>query len=575
MNNKNIFFAIMIMFFAIFLNSCQKDDQDVSNATGEITLSFSEITENLKSASTVVPYAIVATIIDESGNTICDEVEMELYSFGSEYVTQALTLDPGDYQLTEYYVIDSDNNVIYATPQEGSTYASWVEDPLPIDFSVSKDEVTALAPEVVSTENSDPEDFGYTTFRLNVVESFDFLMAVFAYDETQLSYELTSATVTVTADSIELVSEDVDALTDTISVPDTYDSYVIKVEKDGYTTYYDTISNSELQKYYSSDDYGPMKVYLSEEEEEDAITLVTDQSTLADVTIGLRAEGEANATYVINWGDEEYTNVSDVENATYESHTYSNEGVYTIQIMGDIDVLTWLVGGVNSQITDADISLGKNLENVIFSQNNLTSLDVSNNTNLISLNVNRNYSITDLDLTNNVNLTNLYVSDNELSNLDVSMLTQLKTLWCSSNNLSTLNVSNNTNLTSFICGSNNLTSIDVSNNISLNQLYVTDMSTITSLDISKNTELSSLAISKTNISDLDISNNTQLSYINLACEGFSEEAINSFIIQLYDNVSSNNVIDGHLYNYEIDPTDSVAIADLQDLQDTYNWTITQ
>jgi Leucine-rich repeat (LRR) protein len=76
--------------------------------------------------------------------------------------------------------------------------------------------------------------------------------------------------------------------------------------------------------------------------------------------------------------------------------------------------------------------------------NNLTSLDVSNNTKLKSLHCNNN-SITSLDVSNNSMLTSLHCSFNALTNLDVSNNTKLEKLLCSNNNLSVLNMKNGAN----------------------------------------------------------------------------------------------------------------------------------
>ena len=64
-------------------------------------------------------------------------------------------------------------------------------------------------------------------------------------------------------------------------------------------------------------------------------------------------------------------------------------------------------------------------------------------------------------------LTRLYVWDNELTSLDVSNNTALEELYCDQNELTALDVSNNSALTSLSCDNNQLTSLDVSNNSAL------------------------------------------------------------------------------------------------------------
>ena len=92
-----------------------------------------------------------------------------------------------------------------------------------------------------------------------------------------------------------------------------------------------------------------------------------------------------------------------------------------------------------------------------------------------------------------VNLKNLLCSSNQLTSLDVSNNTALKNLYCGSNQLTSLDVSNNTALERLFCGPNQLTSLDVSNNIDLFDLYCHD-NQLTSLDVSNNTYLHTLVI---------------------------------------------------------------------------------
>lgn len=105
-----------------------------------------------------------------------------------------------------------------------------------------------------------------------------------------------------------------------------------------------------------------------------------------------------------------------------------------------------------------------NLDTLWCACNNLTSLDVSNNTLLTSL-ICANNKLTSLDVSNNTLLTFLSCGENQLTSLDVSYNTALIGLFCYQNQLTSLDVSNNTALTVLRCSSNQLTSLDISNNI--------------------------------------------------------------------------------------------------------------
>ena len=140
--------------------------------------------------------------------------------------------------------------------------------------------------------------------------------------------------------------------------------------------------------------------------------------------------------------------------------------------------------------------------------NNLTSLDVSNNT---VLSVLRCYSnnLSSLDLSNNTTLTELYCQINYLTSLDVTNNTLLNQLHCHSNSINSLDVTNNTALTSLYCYTNSISSLDLSNNTTLISLWCSS-NNLTSLDLSNNTDLNYLWCYSNNISSLDLRNNTTL-----------------------------------------------------------------
>ena len=94
--------------------------------------------------------------------------------------------------------------------------------------------------------------------------------------------------------------------------------------------------------------------------------------------------------------------------------------------------------------------------------NQLTALDVSENTALTKLNCCFN-KLTSLDVSKNTALTELNCSINKLTSLDVSKNTALTGLKCRNNQLTVLDVSKNTALTDLECRNNQLTSLDLSN----------------------------------------------------------------------------------------------------------------
>ena len=137
---------------------------------------------------------------------------------------------------------------------------------------------------------------------------------------------------------------------------------------------------------------------------------------------------------------------------------------------------------------------------------------LTTNINLISeLNVIAK-SITDLTgIEGFTDLTRLYCSGNQLTRLDVSNNTALTYLHCYGNQLTSLDVSNNTALIKIGSYSNELTSLDVSNNTALTDLSVVD-NQLTSLDVSNNTALTSLDCYYNELTSLDVRNGNNINF---------------------------------------------------------------
>jgi len=163
-----------------------------------------------------------------------------------------------------------------------------------------------------------------------------------------------------------------------------------------------------------------------------------------------------------------YLNISDLTGietftALTELECFANQ--LTILDVSQNSALTYLNCNYN-QLTSLDVSNNTALTYLycepagIFNQ--LTSLDISNNINLNTL-ICRNNQLTSLDISNNINLNTLICPNNQITSLDVSNNTNLGTLWCYSNQLTSLDVSNNTNLGLLDCNNNQLTSLNVRN----------------------------------------------------------------------------------------------------------------
>lgn len=255
----------LLMVALVCLYGCQDNEGNPDELIpGEVQFSLSDPDSGDRgNASGAEAYedarALIVTITDDQGNVVYDQEQIELFNFSGTLVGEPLSLNPGNYQLTEFLVLDDQGVVIYATPIEGSQYAHLVNDPLPIDFTVTADETSQVVPEVIDVEEFTPDAFGYSTFRFTIVEHFSFLVTAFIYDEVAQDLALATAQLTIYEQGTQntLYNGQLGDSINAIAVEDGFD-YRLVVEKAGYTAVDNDYTNAEL-KVFAAD---PLEVVL-------------------------------------------------------------------------------------------------------------------------------------------------------------------------------------------------------------------------------------------------------------------------------------------------------------------------
>lgn len=139
----------------------------------------------------------------------------------------------------------------------------------------------------------------------------------------------------------------------------------------------------------------------------------------------------------------------------------SNMGITNLQ---GIEYFTNLISlsCTKNNLSSLDLSQNTKLERLDLSSDQLTSLNVSKCTNLQSLNVQFN-SLTSLDVTKCTRLTTLYIHNNAIDSVDISKCTNLESFSCSNNQLKDLDVSKNVKMRNLDCAFNEIRSLDLSN----------------------------------------------------------------------------------------------------------------
>ena len=241
---------VCLIGITTFWQSCQEDPIDVPNDPVEV--SFNIIASNTATLKNT-PLADlenaqkVILTIQKCDGTPTDFIqhELDIYKLGDADITGKIALLFGSYKITEFYVLDDLDNIVYTSPLEGSLMAQNVTDPLPVLFNVSQKKSKAVEVEVVSTANLQAEDFGLVRFPITEVETFQFLISV----SEQGMEKLLKAGLTVSSNGYSYTQE-LDSIVDNkLTIKDGYEEYALTITAIGYGTYKGTFTNAELKQY--------------------------------------------------------------------------------------------------------------------------------------------------------------------------------------------------------------------------------------------------------------------------------------------------------------------------------------
>jgi hypothetical protein len=171
---KNILRALIFISISLVALNCTNDES--MPVQGKVQFALA-ITSSSADGGRVLSQSfpdgsyISLSIETASGSSVYSFKKVDLIKLGDGYVTSPLALTEGSYRLTDFFVMSAGNEILYATPKEGSPLAGLVEHPLPMNFSITADGIVNLNVQVVDADQQSPEDFGYVSFGVEVIGS--------------------------------------------------------------------------------------------------------------------------------------------------------------------------------------------------------------------------------------------------------------------------------------------------------------------------------------------------------------------------------------------------------------------
>jgi hypothetical protein len=295
---KKICFILSLA--ALLFSSCDRED-NVEPTKGAVQFSFGRKQDNSggRPSDSEIPSGIAISIRNAEGQLVVENEVLNLLSFGHGYVSESLELAPGNYAVTSFLVLDDTDNTLYATPLEGSELASLVEDPLPVSFTVSENNGTVLALQVVDvTETDTPEDFGYASFTFDIVINPSRQIEIIFRSSPNPNYQTEgydSVTVTFTTSS--------HVITKKLNVVSPVEARGwITAEELGITSTNTAYTDVSVSAYYESIDVVPYNVHVLEDRVGAEIAFTSDSRYLKIDDLNVRSGGSLGEYVVgVQW----------------------------------------------------------------------------------------------------------------------------------------------------------------------------------------------------------------------------------------------------------------------------------
>ena len=175
---KTRIFTVSLMLMAVVLFSCKKDKEE-SASQQEVSFQANQIIPDGGLKSTNAFDVQCSETEPSNAHIVIGGVAYDpsVYRVDGILYTQSIKLDAGSYNVTEFFLYkdtgpagyDNLDEIVMATPAEGSTYAVYTTPDLPHPFTVSAFTKTQVPMQVLCFEPNVYDEFGFNWFAIGEV----------------------------------------------------------------------------------------------------------------------------------------------------------------------------------------------------------------------------------------------------------------------------------------------------------------------------------------------------------------------------------------------------------------------
>lgn len=352
------------------------------------------------------------SIKTSAGVPVLINQRINLLTFGGGYISEPFELKSGYYTITEFFIVNG-SEILYATPLKGSRLANAVIHPLEFTFYVAKGKIRNVPMEVIDVNHRLPEDFGYASFPIGIVNTFE--IALFKIDDGE--FNLTSGDAYILSGTDTLRNFQLGSKINRISFAgDSETMYTLVVIKDGYARYTKEFIAGDLIEEL---DNKALKIYL-----EPALTMLAYSSEGSFNLFQISVEGELSLEIEVDWGDGLIEHFTTSVNGV-QSHTYSQEGNHFVTVTGNLSEIIFFYSFYGQGMMDkVSFEHLTNLEDIRLGiTRGPKTIDLSNNTQLRSIQMTNIYQLEELILPEHHFISSMGISGpNELDTEDIDYI---------------------------------------------------------------------------------------------------------------------------------------------------------
>ncbi len=332
---KNIIQPLVILCLVVTTVGCTEDPDLIQKP---VNINFTIFSDDQVINSLPSDSRLIVNIQSQNGKMVMDNQEVEFQLDENGFSTRPLDLGYGSYRITDFLIVNENDDIIFATPKAAGTLSGSVQHPLDYHFSLSSASTPAgLHLRLLDVRKHKPDDFGYASFKrpgrkLNVTVS------------VKGDSRSTSAEAFIVNGKDTISHYTLRAKTNQIRVPaQITENDRLVISKEAYASA--SYSLSELLQ--GSENNKPLRVVLTP-----AFTMLAFLDFSGSPMFEFYLGAPEGASVSIDWG-EGSTETVVLAGDTYITHSYPSAGNYPVTITGDLDKITYFYSFYGQGMVDA------------------------------------------------------------------------------------------------------------------------------------------------------------------------------------------------------------------------------